>query len=55
MASKAYKEGAAILLWWDETEGGDTDQFTMPFIVIGRRRCTIAYRVAVKDSFPSAS
>ena len=36
MASQAYREGAAILLWWDETEGGDTDQFTIPFIVISK-------------------
>jgi hypothetical protein len=36
MASKAYKDGAAILLWWDETEGGDTDAFRIPFIVISK-------------------
>ena len=36
MASQAYQDGAAILLWWDETEGGDTDQFTIPFIVISK-------------------
>src|SRR5262249_20793740 len=36
MASDAYKKGAAILLWWDETEGGDTAQFTIPFIVISK-------------------
>jgi len=36
MASDAYKKGAAILLWWDETEGGDTPGFTIPFIVISK-------------------
>jgi hypothetical protein len=36
MASDAYKKGAAILLWWDETEGGDTPQFVIPFIVISK-------------------
>jgi len=36
MASEAYQEGAAILLWWDETEGGDSDQFAIPFIVISK-------------------
>jgi hypothetical protein len=36
MASKAYKDGGAILLWWDETEGGDTSQYTIPFIVISK-------------------
>jgi hypothetical protein len=28
MVSDAYKDGAVIALWWDETEGGDTEQFT---------------------------
>ncbi len=36
MASDAYQDGAAILLWWDETEGGDTEQYTIPFIVISK-------------------
>ena len=36
MSSSAYQNGAAILLWWDETEGGDTPQFTIPFIVISQ-------------------
>jgi hypothetical protein len=36
MASDAYKRGAAILLWWDESEGGDTSNFTLPFIVISK-------------------
>jgi hypothetical protein len=25
-----------IVLWWDESEGGDTPDFTLPFIVISR-------------------
>ena len=36
MSSRAYQEGAAILLWWDEIEGGDTDQFAIPFLVISK-------------------
>ena len=36
MASKAYKHDAVILLWWDESEGGDTPDFTLPFIVISK-------------------
>jgi hypothetical protein len=36
MASDAYKDGAVIVLWWDESEGGDTPEFTLPFIVISR-------------------
>ena len=36
MASRAYKEHGIIVLWWDESEGGDTADFTLPFIVISR-------------------
>lgn len=36
MASRAYEEGAAIILWWDESEGGDTADFTIPFFVISK-------------------
>jgi len=34
MASDAYKNNGAIVLWWDETERGDTTDFTLPEIVI---------------------
>ena len=36
MSSAAYKNGGAIVIWYDETEGGDTKQFTLPEIVISR-------------------
>jgi len=36
MASKAYKDHGIIVLWWDESEGGDTPAFTLPFIIISR-------------------
>ena len=36
MASKAYKEHGVIVLWWDESEGGDTPAFTLPFIIISK-------------------
>jgi hypothetical protein len=36
MASEAYRDGAVIVLWWDESEGGDTSQFTLPFIIISK-------------------
>jgi hypothetical protein len=36
MASKAYREHGIIVLWWDESEGGDTADFTLPFMVISR-------------------
>jgi len=33
-ASQAYKNNGAIVIWYDETEGGNTTQFTLPEIVI---------------------
>ena len=36
MASDAYKHNGVILLWWDESEGGDTAEFTLPFIVVSK-------------------
>ena len=36
MASKAYKKDGAIVIWFDETEGGDTTQYTLAEIVISR-------------------
>lgn len=36
MASDAYRDGGIIALWWDESEGGDTPDFTLPFIVISK-------------------
>lgn len=37
MASRAYQDGGVIILWWDESEGGDSAEFTLPFIVISKR------------------
>ena len=34
MASKAYQDNGMIILWWDETESGDTASYTIPEIVI---------------------
>jgi hypothetical protein len=34
MASQAYKDNGAIVLWFDETEDGDTSAYTIPEIVI---------------------
>ncbi len=33
-ASQAYQNNGAIVIWFDETENGDTSQFTIPEIVI---------------------
>ncbi len=34
MASKAYQDNGAIIIWWDESEGGDGTNRTIPEIVI---------------------
>jgi hypothetical protein len=34
MASPAYQHNGMIIIWWDESEGGDTSSFTIPEIVI---------------------
>jgi len=34
MASAAYKNNGVIVLWWDETEGGDDPSRTIPEIII---------------------
>jgi hypothetical protein len=34
MASKAYKNNGVIVLWWDESEGGDSTNITIPEIII---------------------
>jgi len=36
MASDAYTHHGIIVLWWDESEGGDTPDRTLPFIVIAK-------------------
>src|SRR5262245_49393419 len=36
MASKAYKDHGLIVLWWDESEGGDDPSRTLPFIIISK-------------------
>jgi len=36
MASQAYQDHGAIILWWDESEGGDTAAFTIPFFIISQ-------------------
>jgi hypothetical protein len=34
VASQAYQDHGVIILWWDESEHGDTPAYTLPFIII---------------------
>jgi hypothetical protein len=36
MASEAYQSHGLIVLWWDESEGGDDPTRTLPFIIISQ-------------------
>lgn len=36
MASDAYQDHGMIILWWDESEGGDDPSRTLPFIIISQ-------------------
>jgi hypothetical protein len=36
MASDAYQDHGLIVLWWDESEGGDTTSYHLPFIIISK-------------------
>jgi len=36
MSSDAYQDHGLIVLWWDESEGGDDPSRTLPFIIISR-------------------
>jgi hypothetical protein len=47
MATKAYQDNGAIILWWDETEGGDDASRTVPEIVISPLAKGNAYASAV--------
>lgn len=47
MASKAYQDNGAIIIWWDESEGGDDTAHTVPEIVISPLAKGNAYASAV--------
>ena len=36
MASDAYKDHGLIVLWWDESEGGDDSSRTIPFMIVSK-------------------
>jgi hypothetical protein len=33
-ASQAFQDNGAIVIWWDETDGGDNSSYTLPEIII---------------------
>lgn len=53
MASKAYKDNGAIVIWWDESEGGDSPSYTIPEIVISPLAKGNAYASSVPLSHSS--
>jgi hypothetical protein len=53
MASPAYKDNGAIIIWWDETEGGDDTNHAIPEIVISPLAKGNAYASSVLMSHSS--
>lgn len=53
MASPAYQNNGAIVIWWDETENGDTSSFTLPEIVISPLAKGNAFSSSVQMSHSS--
>ena len=53
MASQAYHNNGAIILWWDEAEGGDTTSYTIPEIIISPLAKGNAYASSVVMSHSS--
>ena len=53
MASAAYQNNGVIVIWWDETEGGDDTNFALPYIVISPLAKGNAYASSVPLSHSS--
>lgn len=53
MASAAYQNNGAILIWWDETEGGDDPSRTIPEIILSPDAKGNAYTNSVKYTHSS--
>jgi hypothetical protein len=53
MASQAYQDNGAIIIWWDETENGDRTNRTIPEIVISPLAKGNAYASSVVMSHSS--
>jgi len=52
-ASQAYQNNGLILIWFDETEGGDTSNYTIPFIAISPLTKGNAYQSTVNITHSS--
>jgi len=53
MATKEYKDNGVIVLWWDESEGGDGTDRTIPWIVVSPLAKGNAYASTVELSHSS--
>jgi len=53
MATAAYKDNGAIIIWWDESEGGDGTNRTIPEIVISPLAKGDAYASSVEMNHSS--
>ena len=53
MASKAYQKNGVIIIWWDETEGGDDTSRTLQEVVISPLAKGNAYASSVVTSHSS--
>lgn len=53
MATPAYQNNGVIIIWWDESEGGDSTAFTIPEIVISPLAKGNAYASSVAMSHSS--
>ena len=53
MASPAYQNNGVIVIWWDETEGGDSANFALPYIVISPLAKGNAYASSIPLSHSS--
>jgi phosphatidylinositol-3-phosphatase len=53
MASQAYRSNGLIIIWSDETEGGDTESYTLPEVIISPLAKGNAYASTLEYSHSS--
>ena len=53
MASTAYQSNGVIIIWWDESEGSDTTNYTIPEIIISQFAKGNAYASTMEYSHSS--